>query len=438
MSEHAERPAAEDPPAASAARPLRQAAVPPAYLTLFCLLYAIQGVVFAYFVTFNPGYLSAAGVSEEATALVQGMVLLPFSFKFLAAPISDRFNLLGFGHRRPYIVIGLALQGGGLVALGWIDPSAAFWLFTGVAFLVVTGLALYDTCTDGLVVDITPPADRPRVQGLLGFSRFFTAAVFTQGFGLWLERTGTGPRFGYGVLWACAGASLVPLAMGLALREPKRRAAEAEAFDWRALGVLLRPTSIALLLFGTFYAVVSWGIEGNLPIFYKERLGYSEDAIGFFGAARIFGRAVGFLILPIGSVWLGRRWTLRVAVLGLAVTEASQALVGPEAAWSAGLLALALGIAIGWTEGLFYVMAMEASDPRMAASTYALFMAVTNLSVMGTPLFYQVVRGFDDRFPPAFLVAGAATCLAFLLIRPLAKLKEAGAAGSDPGGRPVS
>ena len=65
-------------------------------------------------------------------------------------------------------------------------------------------------------------------------------------------------------------------------------------------------------------------------------------------------------------------------------------------------------MAIGWTEGLFYVMAMEASDPRLAASTFALLMAVTNVSVLGSPLFYRVVEAFDGRFPPAFVVAGGA------------------------------
>src|SRR5690606_32500851 len=111
----------------------------------------------------------------------------------------------------------------GLVALSWLDPGTHLAAFGAVAVATVAGLALYDTCTDGMVVDITPEPDRARVQGLLLFSRFFTATVFSFLFGVWLGRTGTGPGRGYGVLWACAALTLVPLVQGLLLREPARR-----------------------------------------------------------------------------------------------------------------------------------------------------------------------------------------------------------------------
>ena len=62
----------------------------------------------------------------------------------------------------------------------------------------------------------------------------------------------------------------------------------------------------------------------------------------------------------------------------------------PSGPVTAGLAAGAFGAANGWTDAVFYVLAMEASDPRMAASTYALFMAVTNISVVGGSLFARV------------------------------------------------
>lgn len=404
--------------------------VPAAYFTLFCSLYAIQGVVFAYVVVFNQGYMLAAGVSEPDVADLQGYVLLPLVLKFLAAPLSDRFNVFGLGHRRPFIALGLAMQLSCLVLLAWIDPGTHYGTFAWVAVLAVVGLAIYDTCTDGFIIDATPPADRSRIQGWLGFWRFLTATVSTLGFGLWLQRTGTGPGRGEGVLYACAGLTALPLALTMALREP-RRVYDEDGLDWRALGVLLRPSSLVLIAFGTVYATISWGVEINLPIFYETRLGYEQDAVGLCGSARTLGRAFGFLLLPVGTARLSRRGVLLVAVLGLAATEAAQGLAGPGAAWSAAGLALLLGMAIGWTEGFFYVMAMEASDPRLAASTFALLMAVTNVCVLGSPLFYRLVEAFDGRFPPAFVAAGGAMLVALLMIRPLAR-KRAGKA--DAGG----
>lgn len=406
--------------------------VPLAYLSLFCLLYAVQGVVFAYFANFNQGYLGAAGVDATRIGFIGTVVLLPFAFKFVFGPLSDRVNLLGLGHRKPYVVLGLAIQTLGLVGLTRIDPGASTGLFTLVALATVVGLALYDTCTDGLILDITPPADRSRVQGLLIFSRFFTAAISTVAFGAWLERTGTGPGQANGVFWSCAAFTLLPLVFAMILPEPAR-AADAERFQWSALKVLIRPRSLVLIAFGTFYAIVAWGVEMNLPIQY-ERLGYGPGAVGQFGSARTFGRAIGGLLLPIGAVWLGRKRSLQLAVLGLVISEACQAMIVEQSPWEAGLLSLFFGVAIGWTEVLFYVLAMEASDPRMAASTFSLFMAVSNLSVMGSWLFISAVDALGGRFTLGFLSASVVTCLALLAVGPLSRLQPDSESKSDGDG----
>lgn len=395
--------------------------VPLPLLSLALLVYAVQGLVFAYFINFNPTYMLAGGVSEPNVATVQTLALLPFIFKFLAAPISDRFALFGLGHRRPYILLGLFAQTLGLAGLASVDSLSGInlLLFTGLAVCTVAGLALYDTCTDGLIVDVTPPGDRSRVQGLLMFSRFFSATVFSLGFGSWLEQTGTGPGRGQGVLWACSAFTLAPLLIAALLREPSRRHPEAH-FDWNALGVLVRPRSLALIAFGTFYAVVAYGVEINLPLFY-EHLEYGPSTVGRFGAARNLGRAAGALFMPLALRFLGRRWTLRIAVLGLAVSEGIQALGLPGAGLLVGSFSFGFGVANGWTESLFYVLAMEASDPRLAASTYALFMAVSNVSVTGGFFFGLLVALSGGNYPPAFLVAAFVTLLALAMIAPLSR-----------------
>lgn len=378
------------------------------YMILFASVYAIQGVVFAYFITFNHGYMTAAGVKPEIASTVQSVVLIPFILKFLGGPISDRFNLLGFGHRKPYIVLGLVAQSLCLLALSLIDPGHQLTLFSCTAFLIVTGLALYDTCCDGMIVDITPPADRARVQGLLMGSRFLAATIFALLFGFWLQKTGNGPGKGYGVLWACAGLAVVPLAFALRLPEPAR-SPEAEQFTWRALRVLTRPRSLVLLAYGGFYATVGYGVEINMSPYYQS-LGFGDGALGGFGATRNVGRAIGSLLLPIGVLWLGRRGVLLVAILGLSFAAMSQG-TAAGLIWT-GLLALAYGAANGWADAQFYVLSMEASDPKMAATTYALFMAVSNVSVAGGALFAALVTALGGNYPLAFLMASGFVLLA--------------------------
>jgi MFS transporter, PAT family, beta-lactamase induction signal transducer AmpG len=391
--------------------------VGPAELALFASLYAVQGVVVAYFFTYNQIYMIESGVAERDAADVQSIALVPFILKFLGGPVSDRFNLLGFGHRKPYIVLGLVMQTLGLLGLSLIDPGRALAAFAATAVVTVAGLALFDTCCDGMVVDVTPPEGRARVQGILWGSRFLAATACSLLFGIWLDQApGAGPGRFHRVLLACAALGLIPLVQALFVAEPSR-AADAERFTWRALGVLVRPWSLVLLAFGAFYAVVALGVEINLGPYYKA-LRFPDREVGAFASARYLGRAAGAGLLGVASRWLGRGWILAVGVLALAATTAAQAAVGGPA--SAGLAGFAFGAANGWDDALFCVLAMEAADPRMAASTYALFMAVTNVSVLGGSLFARLKTGLGG-YPPAFLASAALSLMALALVPSLAR-----------------
>ena len=398
---------------------VEKARVPAAYLALFATLYAIQGVVVAYFFNFNALYMKGATppVPDGTIGWVQTLATVPLMIKFLGGPISDRFSLLGLGHRKPYIILGLTIQALGLLALSRVDPGRHLAGFAAAGLFTVLGLALYDTCCDGLILDVTPPGDRQRVQGALVASRFLATMACSWGFGHWLARVGNGPGRGDGVLWACAGLTLIPLALSFLAREPAR-AADAGEFRWEALAVLTRPRALALLAFGALYSVVSYGVEINLSLYYGS-LKFGAGRVGDFASVRYLGRAAGAALLPFAASRLGRRGVLLGGVLALAATTAGQALVGGPT--SAGAWGFGFGMANGWLDAIFCVLAMEASDPRLAASTYALFMAVSNVGAAGGGIFSSGVSAFGGRFRPVFLLAAAVALPCLGLTRTLAR-----------------
>ena len=377
--------------------------VPTLDLALFASLYALQGVVVAYLLNYNKKYMIDAGVDERAVATVQSAVLMTLVFKFLLGPLSDRFSPFGLGYRRPYVVLGLLLMSGALVGLSLIDPARHLAAYAGMAVAAIAGLALFDTCCDGMVVDVTPAEDRSKVQGTLMVSRFLATMLCTYGFGAWIDSTGLGPGKSGGVLWTCAAMGLIPLALTLASREPVR-AADAEEFRWSALGVMVRPKSLALMAFGALYGIIGLGVEFNLPLFY-DALGFDQGDVGKFGAIRYLGRAAGALLLPVAAGRVGKASRLALGILAMAASASAQALVVDE--WSAGSLAFGFGMANGWNDALFCVLAMEASDPRMAASTFALFMAVSNLSVAGDALFAEALAMASKNYRAVLAGSGA-------------------------------
>ena len=69
--------------------------VPSGYLALFASLYALQGVVVAYFFNYNQLYMMAGGVSKADAADAQSLALLPFILKFLGGPLVRPVQLAG-------------------------------------------------------------------------------------------------------------------------------------------------------------------------------------------------------------------------------------------------------------------------------------------------------------------------------------------------------
>jgi hypothetical protein len=130
------------------------------------------------------------------------------------------------------------------------------------------------------------------------------------------------------------------------------------------------------------------------------------------------------LLLPIGLARLGRRTVLVGGVVGLAATIAGQLLVRTRI--GGGVMGFLFGTANGWNDALFAFLAMEAADRRMAASTFALFMAVTNLSVVGDALFAlgeTLTGGYEVPLLGGALVALAAVPFTWPLRRPAPHLE---------------
>lgn len=135
--------------------------------SLFASLYFAQGAVFSYYTALNALYMRSFDLSMSKIGILGGLAMIPFVLKIFLGMLSDRVNLLGLGHRKPYILIGLTLQTLTLLVIPLIQPAQRYGLFLLAALLLMGGMALYDTCTDGLALDSTPPEEQGTIQGLM-------------------------------------------------------------------------------------------------------------------------------------------------------------------------------------------------------------------------------------------------------------------------------
>jgi PAT family beta-lactamase induction signal transducer AmpG len=104
-------------------------------------------------------WLSMEGL-DVATIGFLSLVGLPYTFKFLWAPLMDRFDLPWLGRRRGWLVLTQAALGATLLLLASTSPSGATRAFALLAVAVAFISASQDVVIDAYRTDLLPARER--------------------------------------------------------------------------------------------------------------------------------------------------------------------------------------------------------------------------------------------------------------------------------------
>lgn len=104
-------------------------------------------------------WLSMEGL-DVATIGFLSLVGLPYTFKFLWAPLMDRFDLPWLGRRRGWLVLSQLALGGALLLLASTSPSGATRAFALLAVAVAFISASQDVVVDAYRTDLLPARER--------------------------------------------------------------------------------------------------------------------------------------------------------------------------------------------------------------------------------------------------------------------------------------
>ncbi|GAP12931.1 arabinose efflux permease [Longilinea arvoryzae] len=378
----------------------------PLRYALFGLLYFTQGTILSYFTALNALYLLERGLTMTNVGIFSSIALIPFVIKILFGLLSDRVSPFGLGHRKPYIFIGLTVQMICLIIAPFIDPKNAYWGFVALAFVLQMGMALYDTCTDGLALDTTPEGEKGTIQGFMVGGRAVGVIVTASLVGLLAERSSW-----QAVFWVLAGLTLLPLPLLFSAREPAQTVDR--NFDWKAFKAFKKAPVLALAGVGFLFFLIVVGANQLVNPFLQKRFGIELSTAGLFttvwGIGVVLGGAVGgFLIDKVG-----RRNGVRIAML-ISVAGVL-ALAGiPALGWAWPIVAL-FGIAYGTYQTVYFALAMAYTEPRIAASMFSILMAVTNVG-QGVGLALGGLLADRIDYPPTFIIFAAMNLLAVPLL----------------------
>jgi len=133
-------------------------------------------------------WLTAEGLSLSTIGFLS-LAGVPYTFKFLWAPLLDRFELPFLGRRRGWLVLLQLLLAAVLVALAGVSPTASLRTFAMLAVLLAFVSATLDIVIDAYRTELLPPTERG-LGGSLTVMGYRLAMILSGGVALiWTDPT---------------------------------------------------------------------------------------------------------------------------------------------------------------------------------------------------------------------------------------------------------
>ncbi|HWP94917.1 MAG TPA: MFS transporter [Gammaproteobacteria bacterium] len=366
-------------------------------------------------------WLATAGV-DIRTIGVFSLVGLPYTLKFLWAPVMDRFVPPWLGRRRGWMLLTQLALAGGIFAMSLLDPPRHILLLGALAFLVAFLSASQDVVFDAYRTDVLPARERGIGAAVSVFG--YRIAMLTSGALALVLSDHIGWSDTYLLMAALMGTSLfatlaAPDPSSPAAPPPSFRAAVVEPFR----EFIERPGALALVALIVLYKLGD-AFAGTLTTaFLIQALGFTATDVGAINkgmglvatlAGALYG---GMLLARIGLYRALLAFGLLQAVTNLAFM--ALALIGRD--YAAMIAAVALeNLAGGMGTAAFVALLMALCDRRYTATQYALLSALASLGrvFVGPPAGVTAVAvGW-----PAFFALTALIALPGLVV--LARLRH--------------
>ena len=186
----------------------------------FTALYFAEGLNMGMLFVGLPAWMAMNGKTPGEIGAFATACALPWTFKFVVAPLMDRYTYLPMGRKRPWVLFGQIGLVASLVAMAYVpDPLHNLRLFMAAAFLVSAFGAIQDAATDGMAVDTIPEEEQAQANGRMGGARMIGSSL---ALGSWMLNTYS---FAAAMLAVAAMIGLMTLVPALLREQPGEKLA---------------------------------------------------------------------------------------------------------------------------------------------------------------------------------------------------------------------
>ena len=327
-----------------------------------------------------PVWLREGGVSLSEIGLFS-LIGIPYTWKFMWAPLMDRWVPPFLGRRRGWMLVAQVALLLSIGVLGMLDPSRSTWVIAAVAAAVAFFSATQDVALDGYRREILPNDAELGMGNGLHVSANRISSLVPGSLSLILADSLPWSS----VFWITAAFMSVGIVLSLVVSEPKSELPPAaglrEAIVEPFAEYLSRRgwNSLILVLCFLFLYKVGDNMATALSMPFYLELGFTKTQIGLVAKHAALWPAIvggvfgGLIIVRVGinrALWLFGVLQM-VSILGFALLASSGALL-----W---LLAAVISfeyLGVGMGTAAFTAFIARETSMTFAATQFALFTAL--------------------------------------------------------------
>lgn len=350
---------------------------------LFTSLYLSEGAPIGYIWWTIPTRLRVAGVSIEQITFLTSLLVLPWVFKFLWAPIidtlqSNRWTL------RSWIITTQIFMGITLSPLVFLDFQTDFNIVFILLLLHTLTAATQDASIDALSIASVPTHERGSINGWMQTGMLTGRALLGGGALTLGEKVGneTIIILLIGVIWFSTVLVLFSKYEMATTNNVQKIRNRVTNFTITLRKVLAdRSTRFGLLF--AFTAGAGYEAVGAVAGPYLIDRNFDASSVGFFFSVPVIvGMIGGALIRGYLSDKIGRHrsvvLSIILTVINITVLSSIDFIVGGSARMMQFILLSTMYVFIGFFIASSYALFMDMTDKKIGATQFSAFMGATN------------------------------------------------------------
>lgn len=375
----------------------------------FSALYFAQGIPDGILYFGFPAWMAMNGKTPAEIGSFVGVLIIPWSFKFIIGPFIDRYTYLPMGRRRPWVLfgqIGIILSFIGMASINDPLDHMSQMMIAGVILSFFS--AFQDVATDAMAIDILPKEEQARANGLMWGSK--TLGVSSSlAVGSWmLNQVG----FSVALLTLAVAVSIIffvpllirerpgekflPLMHGKSSPDSEEHHLDSWKEIFKSLWHVMTLHYSILLMVLLFVMGAAYNFMNTLiPIFTIQKLNWTDQEYSqVYSAASLFGGLMGMFIGGYLLDHFGRVRMLSIYYLLLILLTGGMAYY--EVHWLNSHFTTAFIFAYTTlycfsTIGLLS-MAMKFCWKKVSATQFTVYMAITNFGFAAGPKLIAPIR----------------------------------------------